>query len=371
LERSVLMKSALARQLLQRNDLDHVFVVFAEAHKAGHFLWKYMDSSHPEHIFAGPRLRNALLRIYQLLDRQLAELSRELTDRDNLLIFSDHGMQANYRGDQFVAPILDRLGLCKGGLTAHQGLASPGPSHGADTNGGTPLTTSAGACRFARGLPSAFGTLLKEMAPHFITRPLRRYFGAAARIDWSQTQVFQLPTDRNSYLRVNLRGREPHGIVDRGMQYDQLLAAIESELRALVNVETGKPAVEAVFKVHELYPGPRVDDLPDMAILWSSDAPLNIVESPRLGRMEIRVREGRSGNHRAEGFLLARGPDIQQHVTGLQGDVLQIPPTLCALHGIRVPDHYAMAPLKDLLAKRTDFAEVPLQTAQQRRSNQR
>jgi predicted AlkP superfamily phosphohydrolase/phosphomutase len=132
------------------------------------------------------------------------------------------------------------------------------------------------------------------------------------------------------------------------------LSLIEREFRALINVATGKPAVEEVFRVHELYPGPRVDDLPDLAILWSSDAPINAVESPRLGRLEIRAVEDRSGNHRPEGFLLARGSGIQPRVTDLYGDILHVPATLLALHGVCVPDHYDMPPLHGLLTSAHD-----------------
>ena len=182
-----------------------------------------------------------------------------------------------------------------------------------------------------------------------MVRRLRRRFGAASHIDWSRTQVFQLPTDRNSFLRVNLRGREPEGIVAAGKEYDTLLTHIESEFRSLVNVDTGRPAVEAVFKIHELCPGPRVDELPDLAILWSSDAPIASVESPRLGRFDLRVREDRTGNHRPGGFLLARGPRIRHQVQDMSGHLLQLPTTLLALHGIPRPDHYEMPALNELL----------------------
>jgi predicted AlkP superfamily phosphohydrolase/phosphomutase len=331
LEKSVLMKSELTQQLLERNDLDHIFVVFAEPHKGGHFLWKYMDPAHPDHVAAEPYLRDALLGIYQLLDKTLAELSSQLTHRDNLLIFSDHGMQANYRGDQFMGTILQRLGLERASRRAGAPALASGPS---------------AARSRAR---SALGALIKGVAPEFIWQRLRRQFGAAVCADWSQTRVFLLPTDRNSYLRVNLRGREPQGIVSPGKEYRELLTFIASELRALVNVKTGQPAVEEVFKIHELYPGPRVDDLPDMAILWRSDAPLDAVKSPRLGQVEIKIREDRSGNHRPAGFLLARGPAIRSQAKELYGDILQIPATMLALHGIPRPGHYAMQPLNELL----------------------
>jgi predicted AlkP superfamily phosphohydrolase/phosphomutase len=340
LERGIVLKGALTKELLARTDLDHLFVVFGESHKAGHMLWKYMDPAHPDHTETEPYLRDALLRIYQALDRQLAELQGCLKPSDNLLIFSDHGMQANYRGDHFIVPVLQRLGLCD----PEQAPVLERPV-AARQNKGAGLAIS----RTARLLGQA-KSLIRHLAPDFATTFLRHRFGVSSRIDWNRTRVFQLPTDRNSYLRVNVRGREPNGIVARGKEYDAVLALLEGELRALVNVETGKPAVEEVFKVHELFPGPRVDDLPDLAVLWSAEAPINSVQSPRLGRIDIRANEDRAGNHRAEGFVLARGPAIRPDAAEVCADVLQVPATLLALHGVAIPSHFEMAPIQELLA---------------------
>ncbi len=341
LEKGLAMKSTLTQELLDRNDLDHIFVVFAEAHKAGHFLWKYMDATHPDHVAAEPYLRDAIQAIYVLLDRQLAQLSRRLRPQDDLIVFSDHGMRPNYRGDHFVGTILERLGLCPCERASRLDI---GPTRSRDST------------RVMSRMRRAMRGLISTVVPTSVDQRLRRQFGAAARIDWSRTQAFSVPTDRNSYLRLNVRGREPEGIVARGGAYADLVQFIGDEFRALVNAETGKPAVEEIFNVHELYPGPCVDDLPDIAILWHSDAPINILESPRLGRMSIRVRENRSGNHRAEGFLLAQGPSFRSQRKDLHGDILQIPPTLLALHGVPRPDDSEMPPLNDLLVGDSSWA---------------
>jgi predicted AlkP superfamily phosphohydrolase/phosphomutase len=334
LEATLQMKTALARKLLRRNDLDHICVVYGEAHKAGHFFWKYMDASHPDHVAAGPDLRDGIRDVYQLIDRYLGELAQHITPHDNLVIFTEHGMQANYRGDHLVVPVLQRLGLCA-------------PAHGS-----TPHGDSVNLWRtdsWGGQIRVALHALLKRLAPASAVRKLRDRFGATSRIDWSRNKVFQLPTDRNSFLRVNLRGREPQGIVAPGQEYAALLSHIESEFRALVNVDTGRPAVEAVFKIHELAPGPRVNELPDLGIVWSSDAPIITVESPRLGRLHLRAREERTGNHRPGGFMFARGPRISHQVKELRGHLLQLPTTLLALHGIPRPDHYEMPAIKELL----------------------
>jgi predicted AlkP superfamily phosphohydrolase/phosphomutase len=338
LERGIELKGALTKELLARSDLDHLFVVFGEPHKAGHLLWKYMDPAHPDHVMAEPYLRDAVLGIYQAIDRQLAELAGCLNPADNLLIFSDHGMQANYRGDHFIVPMLQRLGLCE-------------PDQIPVLERLSPARRSPGAAQ-TKSAPSRLGQatrLIKRLAPEFATTYLRHKFGVAARVDWNRTRVFQLPTDRNSYLRVNVRGREPSGIVARGREYDDVLSVLETELRAMVNLETGRPAVEDVFRIHELFPGPRVDDLPDLAVLWNAEAPINSVQSPRLGRMDIPANEDRPGNHRPEGFILARGPAIRANAGKLRADVQQMPATLLALHGVAIPSHFQMGPVYELL----------------------
>jgi len=342
LEQSLEMKAALTRELLTSRDLDHLFVVFAEPHKAGHFFWKYMDATHVDHVPAEPYLRDALLSIYQLVDRKLAELASLLTEQDNLIVLADHGMQANYRGDHLVGAVLERLGLSGAGGAVSLEASVPAP------------TATQGVSRHSMRLRSFVGRAAKRMLPPLLQRGLRSRFGVAARIDWSQVQAFQLPTDRNTHLRINLRGREPQGIVEPGAGYRDLLSLLEREFRALVNPETGRAAVQEVFRVHEMYPGERARDLPDLAILWKSDAPVNAVSSPRIGLIECRVAEDRSGNHREEGFLLARGPDIRRGPLEVRGDILQIPATLLALHGVRPPQTYEMPALSDLLASHVE-----------------
>lgn len=337
-------KTALIRELLDRPDLDMVVAVYGELHKAGHFLWKYMDPRHPDHDPAANDMHGSLLSLYRRMDAALAEIAAALRPDDNLVVFSDHGMQANYRGEHFMETLLERLHLCPSGQARLGRTADD--------------ATPAGRARQkARQLVH---NALRKFAPRELTRRLRKRFGAGARVDWSRTQAFILPTDRNSYIRVNLRGREPQGIVEPGGQYLELLARIEQEFRSLVNVDTGKLAVEEVFRPQELYSGPRASELPDISILWRSEAPIHTLESPTLGRLTNRVRERRSGNHRPEGFLLARGPAFRAGPAELRGDILQIAPTLMALHGVHCPESYEMEPLAALLA------EAPAMRALQR-----
>ncbi len=338
LEQGIRLKATLTRQLLERKDLDLIFVTWGEPHKGGHFLWKYMDAAHPDHIGTDDYLSGALLAIYQLIDAEFADIASRLTPQDDVIVFTDHGMQANYRGEHFMQALLERLGLCKSG--PGQALMGSAP----------PASMLSRTVRTAR---RTLRRILTKIAPARVSDALRSRFGVSARVDWSSTRAFILPTDRNSYIRINLRDREPSGTVAPGAEYQRLMDEIEREFRALVNAETGAPAVEEVFRPQELYPGPRANELPDLTILWSSDAPLNVLESPRIGRLEKRISEDRSANHRPEGFLLARGPAFRPERTESSGDILQIAPTLLTLHGIAPPDTYQAGPLTQILVNKS------------------
>jgi predicted AlkP superfamily phosphohydrolase/phosphomutase len=310
--------------------------VYGETHKAGHFFWKYMDAAHPDHV-PTPDLNHALLDIYKLVDSELAALADMLKEDDNLLVFSDHGMQANYRGEHMVELILERLGLS-------------GPLTKVRLNSTTTTVSAQPIQTTRRAVRGALHKLLRRFAPASITRKLRDRFGVSTGVRWSEIRAFPLPTDRNSYIRINLRGREPDGTVSPGAEYQRLVDTLECEFRLLVNAQTGKPAVEEVFRPQEVYRGPRSNELPDLAILWSSESPINILQSPSMGRLEARFVEQRSGNHRPEGFLIARGPKFVSGQRIIQGDILQIAPTLLALHGVPIPPDYAEGPIADLFA---------------------
>jgi predicted AlkP superfamily phosphohydrolase/phosphomutase len=334
LETSIRMKAKLGRHLIGRKDLHLVFCVFGEAHKAGHWLWKYFDEAHPNHESSPAVLRSGVLDSYKQIDRALAEMLELVTVDDNLIVFSDHGMQPAYRGEHLIDLILEKLGLLvRGGRSEPQVAA-----------GGAPRPPSR-----ARQRVDNAKLAVKRRLPQRILAALNKNRNSFPDIDWRKTSAFSLPTDRNSHIRINLRGREPMGIVDPGREYEALLDRLEGALKSLINPLTGRAAVEEVFRVRSLFPGECAEDLPDVAVLWSAEAPIDEVRSSQVGAIRHPTRELRSGNHREEGFLLARGPNFKQGRGNYRGDILQIAPTLLHLHGLGIPQDYEMRPFDDIL----------------------
>ena len=328
------LKGKLIRELMRHEPRwKCLFAGFSEVHKAGHFFWKYQDPHH--HEYAGPDhpLSSALIEVHQALDRECAQICAEAGDDVNTIIASDRGMRANYRGDHLLPRVLERLGLFVG---ANGAVSAVDPEGNEDNGTDRPHGPRA---------PS-LAHRLKAHVPDALMPWVRRLTGRE-RANWARTRVFRIADVGTSYLRVNMIGREPQGIVAPGAEYSALLARVERELKALINPATGRsPVAHVVFPQRE-YSGPFQAELPDIGIVWAQDARVTALESPTIGRVEGSTWEQRSGNHTSEGGLLVSGPRFANGARRA-GDQRELAPTVLALHGVSVPAHYELPPMAEL-----------------------
>ena len=174
-------------------------------------------------------------------------------------------------------------------------------------------------------------------------------------VEWERSKVFCIPNANEAYFRLNLRGREPKGIVAPGAEEEALVAELRSEMSALVNPDNGRSAVERVVGVSETFPGPQRDRLPDVTASWNNDAEtLGRVRAPRGGVVEqaagYQIGAYYTGNHRPNAFLVARGPGLPEGVEVRGNHILDVAPTVLALLGVSPPSHFAGRPIPELTA---------------------
>ena len=129
-------------------------------------------------------------------------------------------------------------------------------------------------------------------------------------IDWPRTAAYAVGVD--SGIAINLRGREPGGIVEPGTEYRDVCDRIIARLRALVDPDTNQPAVDRIHRASELY-APRVAArAPDLCVQWRGAAylPSEIEDVPGAVFVSHRQRGKvlpNTGGHRPDGLLLAMG----------------------------------------------------------------
>jgi predicted AlkP superfamily phosphohydrolase/phosphomutase len=88
---------------------------------------------------------------------------------------------------------------------------------------------------------------------------------------------------------------------------------------------------------------PKLPD-PDLIIVWQEEFVTDVMDSPEYGRFGP-MPPYRAGSHRANGFMLAVGPDIQPGSTVENGHALDIAPTILALMGAPIADHMEGKPV--------------------------
>jgi predicted AlkP superfamily phosphohydrolase/phosphomutase len=158
-------------------------------------------------------------------------------------------------------------------------------------------------------------------------------------IDWSRTRACVLHAGIYGFLYINLKGRQPGGIVDPA-DYEPLRAEIRRKLLdARCRDRDGRPMriFSDVFVTEQLYGCNREEHpwMPDL-LLAPADG-LAVVKKIRSREPVRWVPLSRlEGTHRLEGIFVANGPQI---VPGLKvsGHIADLAPTLLAGLGERVP----------------------------------
>ena len=105
--------------------------------------------------------------------------------------------------------------------------------------------------------------------------------------DWERTTAFSLPSLYTGFIRVNLRGREPAGIVARE-DYETVLDRLETDILNLRHAETGEPVIESIVRTASVYGGEPPHRLPDLFVEWKPGTEL--LERVRHPRGELRQR---------------------------------------------------------------------------------
>ena len=171
------------------------------------------------------------------------------------------------------------------------------------------------------------------------------YMRRTRGIDWTKTSAFANFSDLHGYIRINRQGRERAGIV-AAEEYEALRDRIIAGLSTFVDADTGEPIVEEARRIEDVYPnGTMLEHLPDLVVRWtpSPAADHRSVTSRQFGTLDWptpgRHPQGRSGNHRDQGFLIAAGPDIAAVGAPNRAHILDLAPTAFALLGLKAPKH--------------------------------
>ena len=311
-------KEALLLDLLGRENWDLFTCAFAETHCVGHQLWHYLEAAEAGDASVPKRLAEAIPAVYQRVDEAVGKLLEAAGENATALVVLSHGMGSEVGGYQLLPELLVRLGAGSG-----RGRVAS----------------------FRSRLPTGVRAALRRVVPG---RSRERLQQVAGSLPWplesSSTRAIAVPNNRVGAIRLNVRGREPHGCIEPGAEADSVLAELRNALLELEDPASGEKVVhhvvtaEEAFGVEERHP-----DVPDLMVVFRTDlGKIESCRSKRVGLLTTRVEKKntpRTGDHTVESRLFAIGPDIPRGgQLPADSNVLDIAPTVLGLLDVPVPD---------------------------------
>jgi predicted AlkP superfamily phosphohydrolase/phosphomutase len=323
LERATEQTTAIGEELLTEEEWNLFLLGYGAPHRAGHYLFDLSQIDRKSADPARQDLDDALLRIYQTCDRGITKILRKAPENAIVILFAVHGIGRNPGWSDYCSQLLNMI-----------------QSHGSKQAPKTGLLY-----KIRQALPWEF---IRTVTRHLPKAALDRLVSiwTANMFDWSQTRYFPLPMDHAGYIRINLKGREPEGIVAPGSEYEQLCDEIETALSSFHDITTGQVIVKKVFRRGEFSREEAMyhELLPDLIITWNDVSAIGSagVRSDLYGelRFDGRLPSGRAGNHTSRGWFAAAGPGIPPGsvVTGYH--IRDLAPTVLTLSGMVVPDEF-------------------------------
>lgn len=321
---SIQQRAKTAAYLLHKYDWDLGILVFPETDTVCHGLWWAYDDTHHQHNQENAEtFRNGIRDIYRDLDAYIGELIASLPKDTTVLIMSDHG-HGPLRNFLYVNNFLKERGYLKIKPSAESQVKNI-----AFNAGLTPRT--AYGMLLNLGLGKLRRTMDKRRGGR---RLLKRFFLSLNDVDWDNTRAYSI--GYIGEVHINLKGREPKGIVDAGAEYERVRDELIRDLREL-KLPDGSPLVEHLWKKEEVYQGTHLEDAPDILFF-----PKNL-ETIAFGDFEfgsnkiVEPSYGVSSSHRMNGILITNGENIQSNTAISNPSLIDIAPTILHLLGLPVP----------------------------------
>jgi predicted AlkP superfamily phosphohydrolase/phosphomutase len=304
-------KGALCRHLLDDGPFDLVVIGFSETDLASHQFWRYR----PEAAGSAPDdpLRHGIRDVYEAVDAEVGSLLAKLPGA-NVVILSLFGTQDQYPTSTLIESFLGQLGYHVPAARGEGGRRGLRPLELARR-----LAPESLRRRIANRLPAG-------IQEEILARKLR------SETDWGRTTAFAVPSLFTSFVRVNLREREPRGSVSPGAEYDALLDRLEADLGRLRDADTGEPVIESVSRSTELFGTGPPEVLPDLFVEWKpGPRMISRVRHPGGTFHQPRPEFCPDSQERLYGFVTAAGPSIPAAGDVGQIDLLDLAPTFLSL----------------------------------------
>lgn len=319
LEHCTVKRAEASFYLMNKCEWDLFSIVFVETDRLHHFLMEYIirgaDPGTDPKTFE--TIQNKIFSYYEKLDSIVGEFEKKVGSNTNIFIVSDHGsdiVKKTFYTNYWLS--------CEGYLSRNQ------------------LGMKLSKAKWIKAILKCFNIdrewikkKLKFMGSEEtgLTGKISGIASAGEIINWNKTRAYSIYADG---ININLKGREPQGIINPGKEYEMLRDELISRIKEIRDPENGKRIVENVFRKEDIYSGENLEYAPDLIVERSNNAVL-MTHGNFEGNVLFKRESKRSGYHIMEGIFIASGPDIDNKQIDGVPEIIDVVPTV--LYGLKVP----------------------------------
>ncbi|MDZ7334040.1 MAG: alkaline phosphatase family protein [candidate division KSB1 bacterium] len=336
-------------QLIQQYPWRLAIVTFNALGKVQHNFW---------------RQRDKLESLYIQLDRFINQIYKATLGNTYFIVVSHHGFKSVNK-KFFVNEWLWELGLLEKRITIHQPRTTDvydllDQNLSQEKHFITDLLSKTGLTKdnIRSVLPVEIAEFLKRLVP----RRIKKFFPKEyLDILWEKTQAYFVSTNVQG-ININLKGREPQGIIAPGAEYEQLRNRIITELYRLRDPYTFENVIDQVYRREELFDGEYQAAAPDIIIV-----PAKYEYYLDAGKRTCRLFIGSTNDdypvhayHEPKGVFFMTGPDVIRGQNLGEISIFDIAPTVLYLLGLPLNQKFDGRVLRSLFHESRDFHFYPL-----------
>jgi predicted AlkP superfamily phosphohydrolase/phosphomutase len=320
------MRCETVSYLMEKYPTDMFMVVMFDTDRILHQLWHYLDPDHPWREPDNGIDRSApVVRYFQRVDEKLAEIVDRADEDTVIVVLSDHGMGPAHNFIVLNNWLLD-VGLLQLKRDPFRLIKRWLFDVGFTLRNVHSVADAMGLAKHAeyKGLYS-------------MDHLMKRIFLSFLDVDWSRSKAYSFGRHLGS-IYLNVKGREPEGIVEPGQEYEEVREEIIQLAREFVHPETGEPLIGEILKREDVYEGPYLDRAPDLILRPRDDRNIFFGLADFGSNATVDTVYRYSGMHRDYGMLIMSGKGVQRGARIEGAEIQDMAPTILYAMESPVPE---------------------------------
>jgi predicted AlkP superfamily phosphohydrolase/phosphomutase len=288
---------------MQNYDWNLTAFLITETEHMHHNFAAFIDKEHPDY---SDDQEEIVKKYYEYADKKIGELIK-LAGTADIFIISDHGFGPSY-GEIYLNNVLKKYGFF-----VEQKRFDPLRS----------LFRFLEVSGLANKVRDKIQIDVFKILPENIRDMVKEKRAEQISADWNKTKAYC--TGILGDIRINLKGREPNGIVHQ-KDYEK----VRNEIVRVLSEEEGiRGFINKIYKREEIFKGPSTKDAPDIYVEFKKCC----TSSTKTPRGKLIGKRVDIGFHTMDGMIIACGPDIKSGMIK-NANIMDIAPTVLHILGL-------------------------------------